>query len=862
MDSGKFQIKPLSGENDWPLWKYKIKFVLNYHVDTLEVVEGKIKIPDKSPDDAQTSVVSKYNADLMAYKKANTCAMMLLTNSMTEETMQKIMRFDSARDVWLELHKLYEATSDDQLYNICLQFFQFKWTVNDNMAAHLSKLKNLWNDLNLGLERKQEAQLPEMLLICKILDTLPQEYRSFKSSWLLLNDDKRTLDQLTTQLCSYERENKEEKAKGEQQNQEALESKATRLKPVFRNKRQTGKCNYCHQSGHWVKSCHKWIADGKPAKPNQNNKFQRKEGAAVNMSLLAVDEEAFSSEEKCYDWFVDNGASKHITNNSNYFTDFEVFKSPHGITAASGKILPAVIKGTLKILTKIKGEKQFKELKEVWYVPDINKNLFSVLAAQDRNKNSRFESTAKECWLKINNKAVLYGTRNISGGLYKVHMEVLLPDNPVEVNIATKTDSILQLYHERWGHQDKRHIKNVLRKEMNLKVELDNQLCEPCIYGKAHRLKFGRRQKAEKPGELLSTDVCGPFDESYKRYRYYVAFKDHFTKFRYVFFLRQKSEVSQALEDMLAHAKNLGHNIKEILSDNGGEFDNDNIRRILQKNGITQRLTAPYTPQQNGGSEREHRTLVEMARTLKNSNPEMNFPSSLWAEFISTSAYILNRTGKSSLQNISPYELWIGQKPRIRHMRIVGSSCYAHIPDQKRRKMDKKAVKGILLGYDGDERYRIWIKETNSVICSRDVIFEEKPVTSCEDPVDIPLLESNRQSSETKNEGKNEDEEYQRVSEDETSPETDDEEKPFPMKLRNRSELKASKSFQEYVMASEIFVSDVKEPESYEEAINCEEQKFWRKAMDSEMNSLKENDTWILEPLPGKSKALPCRWVF
>ena len=102
-----------------------------------------------------------------------------------------------------------------------------------------------------------------------------------------------------------------------------------------------------------------------------------------------------------------------------------------------------------------------------------------------------------------------------------------------------------------------------------------------------------------------------------------------------------KSEVSQALEDILAHAKNLGHNIKEILSDNDGEFDNGKIRRILQESGVTQRLTAPYTLQQNDGSGREH-------RTLKNLNPEINFPSSLWAEFISTSVYVLNRTGKSS----------------------------------------------------------------------------------------------------------------------------------------------------------------------------------------------------------------------
>ncbi|KFM83280.1 hypothetical protein X975_07020, partial [Stegodyphus mimosarum] len=74
------------------------------------------------------------------------------------------------------------------------------------MAAHLSKLKKLWNELNSGLDNKEENRLPEMLLICKILDTLPPSYRTFKSSWLLLSDEKRTLKELTTQLCTHERE--------------------------------------------------------------------------------------------------------------------------------------------------------------------------------------------------------------------------------------------------------------------------------------------------------------------------------------------------------------------------------------------------------------------------------------------------------------------------------------------------------------------------------------------------------------------------------------------------------------------------------------------------------------------------------
>jgi hypothetical protein len=40
----------------------------------------------------------------------------------------------------------------------------------------------------------------------------------------------------------------------------------------------------------------------------------------------------------------------------------------------------------------------------------------------------------------------------------------------------------------------------------------------------------------------------------------------------------------------------------------------------------------------------------------------------------------------------------------------------------------KKAVKGYLVGYDRDERYRVWIKGTRSIVLSRDVVFEENPI--------------------------------------------------------------------------------------------------------------------------------------
>lgn len=802
MEQARIAVKPLCGKSDWPIWKYRIKFALNFHVDALEVVEGKMKKPVEPAAAADTAAQNKYINDLKDYKKANNCAMMVLTNSMTEDTLQKVMRFDTARDVWLELHKVFEDSSDNQLYNICLQFFKFSWS-NEDMAAHLSKLKNLWNDLNSGLESKEENRLPEMLLICKILDTLPSNFRSFKSSWLLLSDEKRTLDELTTQLCTYERELKKDRNMDETVDQEALIASSEQKQKPFPSKRSNNKCNYCHQRGHWVKTCKKWIADGKPPKPSISNTWTSKGGknnASANMTLLAVDEQIFSAEINSDDWFIDNGASKHVTNNCHCFVDFEKFELPHSITVANGKSLPAVGKGTIKIMTIVNKKNQIKYLENVWYVPEIKKNLFSVLATQDKNQSSIFESTFQNCYLKIDGEIVLQGSRNAGGGLFKAAIKTLVPEKQIDISMAINDDSVLQLYHERWGHQDKQHIKSIMEKELNMKVKPScSRICEACVYGKAHRLKFGTRKKATRPGELISTDICGPFDESFRKYRYFAIFKDDYTKFRYCFFLKHKSEIKEVLEDFIVHAKNLGHKIKEIISDNGGEYDNQAVRVILKKHGISQRLTAPYTPQQNGVSERENRTVVEMARTLKYSAEEMDFPNSLWAEFISTSIYILNRTGKSSVPSLSPYELWMGKKPRIKHMRIVGSVCYAHVPVQKRRKMDKKAAKGYLIGYDGDERYRIYVKETRTVICSRDVIFEEKPSIT-ENVLTLPLQQATERCQTPDNRVTVDEDETEVTIKEDSQQEEEKAQDIQPKESRSKRQISAPKWTKDYVM--------------------------------------------------------------
>ena len=206
----------------------------------------------------------------------------------------------------------------------------------------------------------------------------------------------------------------------------------------------------------------------------------------------------------------------------------------------------------------------------MWYTLHVVKNLFSVPAAAE--KGIEYHLDRFQCSLTKENTTLVVGERH--EGLYKLHLRAVLPGNPVKVLVAEKAEK-LQVWHERFGHQNKQYVEKYLRKH-KINYIKDDEFCEGCILGKHHRKSFGTRPiVAEKPGDLIHADVCGPMDhDSFSGYRYYVLFKDDFSKYRSVYFLKRKSEVVDKFKIFLAEAKVLGHTVKELLTDGGGEFDN------------------------------------------------------------------------------------------------------------------------------------------------------------------------------------------------------------------------------------------------------------------------------------------------
>lgn len=95
-----------------------------------------------------------------------------------------------------------------------------------------------------------------------------------------------------------------------------------------------------------------------------------------------------------------------MTNRLDLFTEFKEFESPCSIKAAGKETLKALGKGTIQILSTTDKNSQKLTLRDVWYVPNISRNLFSVLAAQDKNETANSSPRLQDAGLKLKHYCV------------------------------------------------------------------------------------------------------------------------------------------------------------------------------------------------------------------------------------------------------------------------------------------------------------------------------------------------------------------------------------------------------------------------------------------------------------------------
>ena len=179
--------------------------------------------------------------------------------------------------------------------------------------------------------------------------------------------------------------------------------------------------------------------------------------------------------------------------------------------------------------------------------------------------------------------------------------------------------------------------------------------------------------------------------------------------------MHEKSQAIDIFEMFITEVeRQLDKKIKIVRSDRGGEYygrydesgqNPGPFAKFLEKRVIRAQYTMPGTPQQNGVAERRNRTLMEMVRSMMSYS---SVPISLWGEALKTAMYILNRVPSKAVPK-TPFELWTGRKPSLRHIHIWGCPAEARIYNPHEKKLDSRTVSGYFIGYpDKSKGYRFY----------------------------------------------------------------------------------------------------------------------------------------------------------
>ncbi|MBW0476341.1 hypothetical protein O181_016056 [Austropuccinia psidii MF-1] len=321
-------------------------------------------------------------------------------------------------------------------------------------------------------------------------------------------------------------------------------------------------------------------------------------------------------------------------------------------------------------------------------------------------------------------------TRNKNKFVLETHNKILMSgiinnnlmyvDYKIPICLLSKTIQQDVLWHHRFGHPSSKILKllSLPNKELN---------CITCETNKSKNQPFNKNfENAELPLDFIHIDLVGPKKPfSNSGFQYFLTIVDQFSSYKIVKFFKRKSDCFQNFVIAKKHMENKqDRKIKKLISDKGGEFQNNDFKEISGENGFKHIFSPTETPEHNGYAERANHTTLEKAQCLLNSS---NLPQSYWAEAINTATFISNLQPTPSRNNQSPHTIWTKKTQNLQSLRVFGCRAMIHcLNKEKNWKLDQTGQAGILIGYENKgSAYRILRIKDKKVIITKNAIFNE-----------------------------------------------------------------------------------------------------------------------------------------
>ncbi|KAL0559650.1 hypothetical protein IC582_000013 [Cucumis melo] len=844
-------ISPLIFDGDnYQVWAVRMEAYMEA-LDIWEAVEEDYEIP-ALPDNPTMAQIKAQKEKKTKKSKAKAC----LFAAVSSTIFTRIMTLRSAYEIWNYLKSEYEGDErikGMRVLNLIREFELQKMKETESIKEYSVRLLDIANQIRLLGSVFKDSRIVE-----KILVSVPEKFEASISALENTKDlTQITLAEILNALQAQEqrramrqegavegalpakhhenvRNNK--KKKFFKKNQISTRESSTYNKAGVK-KGSYPPCSHCNKQGHppfkcWRRpnaKCTKCNQMGHEAVICRNNNQQQ--GVEAKIAYQEEEEEdqlfvatCFVGGESNESWLIDSGCTNHMTHDKELFKDLK----PTNITKVrigNGDYISVKGKGTIAIAS-CKGT---KHIQDVLFVPDINQNLLSVGQLIEKGFKVTFEN--EYCLIKD----------AANQDIFKVKMKgKSFSLNPLEEKqsvFALKEDET-QLWHKRVGHYHHQGLLQLTELALDFpKLSEEISSCKACHFGKQNRKSFPKSSwRATQKLQLIHTDVAGPQrTPSLKGSLYYIAFIDDFTRMCWIFFLKFKSEVAHVFWKFKARVENeSGCKIQMVRSDNGKEYVSAEFDKFCEDSGIKHQLTAPYTPQQNGVSERRNRYIMEMTRCMLH---EKSLPKKFWAEAANTTVFLQNRLPTKALKEKTPFEAWYGYKPSLKFLKVFGCLCFTHVPQSKRDKLDRRASPGVFIGYSSiSKAYKIFQPQTGKIVVSRDVHFEEDEEWNFDDA-----------------EKKGQTLEKMKFKFFDSSIEEEDD---------RQNEIVDDASVRGTRLLSDIYERcnvAVCEPANYAEA---KKDQRWIAAMEEELSMIEKNKTWILVDRSQDRKVIGVKWVF
>lgn len=430
--------------------------------------------------------------------------------------------------------------------------------------------------------------------------------------------------------------------------------------------------------------------------------------------------------------YLDSGANKHLVRPEVHLNNLRLSKLQ--IMSSNGCTEPVDRAGDL--LLRMYDENGIEVsplvLREVNVSKKTPLNLLSIGLLSEQGIKFHFEKGNN--FFIYNNSKFPMMEKN---GLFAIDLNNLVQvsgkssssDHPISWDgKAFACAATFDVWHRRMGHVAVDRIKFLYKNGMAEGLSINGGLkhdakckCVTCLQTNNAKMHIGEVRSfdngASKRGEIVTADICGPFSPSLHGYQWVIVFIDEYSRFSAVYFLRFKSESEAALVKFIAFARRELFLIKEIRTDQGGEFGGHHERisleggsgaseliavftRVCNENGIKHVLMPAHRPELHGIVERLNRTLIKMANAMLF---DARLSPVLWPEAVAYANFLRNRLPTRGLGKFTPFEVFFGKRPRLSDLKIFGSPCYKLIHGLRKGILGQmKRVKLIFVGFSHD----------------------------------------------------------------------------------------------------------------------------------------------------------------